>query len=94
MIYKEYGSTGLKVSAIGFGGMRFDMRQPESAHIDLIHYAFERGINYFDTAPGYCNDQSEIWFGKALSTKVMALLNIVMSPASIPSTYSFKGRSF
>ncbi len=68
MIYKEYGSTGLKVSAIGFGGMRFDMRQPESAHIDLIHYAFERGINYFDTAPGYCNDQSEIWFGKALST--------------------------
>jgi len=68
MLYKQYGSTGLKVSAIGFGGMRFDMTQDEASHIDLVHYAFEHGINYFDTAPGYCNDQSEIIFGKALST--------------------------
>ena len=66
MIYKEYGATGLKVSAIGFGGMRFDMTQDESKHIDLIHYSYEKGINYFDTAPGYCDDKSEIWFGKAL----------------------------
>lgn len=67
MIYKEYGSTGIKVSAIGFGGMRFDMLQDESKHIDLIRYGYEKGINYFDTAPGYNEDKSEIWFGKALS---------------------------
>ena len=67
MIYKEYGSTGIKVSAIGFGGMRFDMTQDEAKHIDLIRYGFEKGINYFDTAPGYNEDKSEIWFGKALS---------------------------
>ena len=68
MIYKKYGSTGLTVSAIGFGGMRFDMNNDEVQHIDLIRYGYEKGINYFDTAPGYCNDKSEIWFGKALST--------------------------
>ena len=68
MIYKKYGSTGLTVSAIGFGGMRFDMNNDEAQHIDLIRYGYEKGINYFDTAPGYCSDKSEIWFGKALST--------------------------
>lgn len=68
MIYKQYGSTGIKVSAIGFGGMRFDMTQDESKHIDLVHYAYEKGINYFDTAPGYCDDKSEFIFGKALAS--------------------------
>lgn len=68
MIYKSYGNTGIRVSAIGFGGMRFDMvRQNEMQHIDLVRYAFERGITYFDTAPGYCDDQSEIIFGKAFA---------------------------
>ena len=66
MIYKEYGSSGLKVSAVGFGGMRFDMKQDEGKHVDLICYAFERGINYFDTAWGYHNGMSEIAVGKAL----------------------------
>ena len=67
MLYKEYGNTGLRVSAIGFGGMRFDMAADPSEHIELVRYAFSCGINYFDTAPGYCDDKSEIWLGQALS---------------------------
>lgn len=31
----------------------------------VVRYAGEKGINYFDTAPGYCNDQSENIFGLA-----------------------------
>ncbi len=68
MIYKNYGNTGLRVSAIGFGGMRFDLQLKESENIDLVHYAFERGITYFDTAPGYCDDRSEFIFGKAFAS--------------------------
>ena len=65
MIYKPYGKTGKKVSAIGFGGMRF----PEGCSIEegaeIVRYASELGINYFDTAPNYCNDTSEDIFGEA-----------------------------
>ena len=67
MIYKEYGKTGNKVSAVGFGGMRFDLDKDERENVDLVLYAKEQGINYFDTAPGYCDDKSETIMGKALS---------------------------
>lgn len=66
MIYKPYGATGKSVSAIGFGGMRFDMTRSEEENAELLLYALSKGINYFDTAPYYCNDRSEIIFGKAI----------------------------
>ncbi len=71
MYYKEYGNTGMKVSAIGLGTMRYDAddvsagRFEKCAEIPL--YALENGINYWDTAPGYCDDKSEIITGIALS---------------------------
>jgi len=34
--------------------------------IDIIHRAFELGVNLMDTAVGYCNQESEITIGKAL----------------------------
>ena len=69
MYYKEYGNTGLKVSAIGLGTLRYNMddiragRYEACAEIPL--YAFEKGINYWDTAPDYCEDKSEIVTGIA-----------------------------
>ena len=68
MIYKKYGNTGLDVSAVGFGGMRFDLEKSQEENAELIKYAFDKGINYFDTAPGYCEDQSEDIFGLAFDT--------------------------
>lgn len=65
MKYTEYGTTGKQVSVIGFGGMRFDTDQPKEANAELLHHANSLGINYFDTAPGYCGDQSEDIFGEA-----------------------------
>ena len=68
MRYKTYGKTGLKVSAVGFGGMRFPeedyAKGPEKA-AELVLRAHEMGINYFDTAPGYCGEKSEGIFGCA-----------------------------
>ncbi len=66
MIYRQYGKTGAKVSAVGFGGMRFDVSKPDEQNAQLLLYARSRGINFFDTAPGYCNDKSEHIFGIAL----------------------------
>lgn len=71
MYYKQYGNTGMKVSAVGLGTMRYDEedvlagRLEKCAEIPL--YAFEKGINYWDTAPFYCHDKSEIITGIALS---------------------------
>jgi predicted aldo/keto reductase-like oxidoreductase len=67
MRYKEFGKTGKKVSVLGFGGMRFDPEDEELA-IRTVHRAAELGINYFDTAPGYCQDKSELFIHKALTS--------------------------
>ena len=66
MRYVEYGNTGKRVSVVGFGGMRFDTKKPKEENAGLLHYACSKGINYFDTAPDYCDDQSEDIFGIAL----------------------------
>lgn len=66
MIYKTYGKTGLSVSAVGFGGMRFDTSRSKEENAALLRYAVDKGINWLDTAPGYCDDQSEDIFGLAI----------------------------
>ena len=66
MLYRDYGRTGQKVSAISFGGMRFPNVADEEAMTRLVVHAFEKGVNYFDTAPGYNQDKSEIIVGKAV----------------------------
>ncbi len=63
MIYREYGGTGKEVSAIGFGGMRFEDQNDTEKCAELIMRAYEMGINYYDTAPGY--EKSEDLFGAA-----------------------------
>lgn len=67
MQYNEYGRTGCMVSSVGFGGMRFDIdNETDEECSELLEYAYDKGINYFDTAPGYCNDRSETIFGHAI----------------------------
>jgi len=65
MKYTRYGRTGKKVSVVGFGGMRFDITRPDEENAELVRYACSKGIDYFDTAPKYCNDKSEDIFGLA-----------------------------
>jgi len=78
MQYKILGRTGLKVSVIGCGGAVIgipyylaheDTNDPaiQEIFISALERAFELGINYFDTAPGYGNGVGEITYAKALS---------------------------
>ena len=66
MEYRNYGNTGIEVSALGFGGMRFEDPKDHDKSVATVLRAFEKGVTYFDTAPGYCQDQSEIIMGKAI----------------------------
>ncbi|MEA3544735.1 MAG: aldo/keto reductase [Thermodesulfobacteriota bacterium] len=66
MRYRPFGKTGKDISAISFGGMRFSDPQNLEKSSDLLLYAHSKGINYFDTAPVYCDDRSEDIFGHAL----------------------------
>jgi uncharacterized protein len=63
MIYRSYGSTGINVSAIGFGGMRFRDQNDVDGCAGLVKAAYDKDINYFDTAIGY--GKSEELFGAA-----------------------------
>lgn len=71
MIYKAF--QDLKLSSLGLGTMRLPVIDGKNADIDQEHtermvaYAMEQGVNYYDTAWGYHDGNSEIAVGKALA---------------------------
>ena len=73
MKYRDFGKTGLKISQIGFGCMRLPEIErdgqrvvDEEKAIPMLRRGYELGINYFDTAVGYNNGQSQYVGGRAL----------------------------
>lgn len=71
MIYRDF--QGKKLSALGFGTMRLPTladdygKIDEKAAAEMFDCAISRGVNYFDTAWGYHNGESERAVGKILS---------------------------
>jgi predicted aldo/keto reductase-like oxidoreductase len=65
MLYRPYGRTGVEVSLLGFGGMRFAKIDDRDACVALVLEAARAGVTYFDTAPGYFGPKSEQTFGDA-----------------------------
>jgi len=74
MQYSRLGNTGLIVSRLAFGAMTFgtDTRFPSVTKVDtkgaraLVGQSLEAGINFFDTADGYAQGQSEVMLGELL----------------------------
>lgn len=70
MIYKKF--QDLQLSALGMGTMRLPVVGGDDAVIDeasaeeLVAYAMEHGVNYYDTAWGYHSGNSELVMGRAL----------------------------
>ena len=75
MLMRENPKNGDRISALGFGCMRWPMVKDASgkdvidqeAVNEMVDYAIEHGINYFDTSPAYLQGQSEKAAGIALS---------------------------
>ena len=74
MQYRDFGKTGTRVSALGFGMMRLPTKdnKPMSKRIDfdetrrMVTHAIEKGVNYIDTAYGYHGGKSESVLGDIL----------------------------
>ena len=67
MIYRNLGSTGEKVSAIGIGGWHLGIKNvDESLAIRIVRTAIDRGINFLDNSWDYNEGASETRMGKAL----------------------------
>ena len=74
MQYRNYGKTGYKVSAFGMGCMRLprvagsdnENKVDIEQSLEMIRYAVDNGVTYFDTAYGYLNKTSEEILGEAL----------------------------
>lgn len=75
MTYRINPKNNDKLSVLGYGCMRWPMMQnpagegeiiDQDAVNDLVDYALDHGVNYFDTAPPYCQGLSEKATGIAL----------------------------
>ncbi|MBW2539518.1 MAG: aldo/keto reductase [Deltaproteobacteria bacterium] len=81
MLYRKLGNCKQEVSVLGFGCMRlpvvggtgkaadiWDPNKPidDPLATDMIQYAVDQGVNYFDTAFIYHGGKSEVVLGKAI----------------------------
>ena len=100
MAYRT-GVHGEQVSLLGYGCMRWPTVSGANAQdendIDqeavneLIDYALEHGVNYFDTSPVYCKGFSEEATGKALSRHAREHYYIATKLSNFdPSTWSLE----
>ncbi len=56
---RRLGRTNLQVSVIGFGGIPITARSRDEAE-NVVRYAYEKGVNYFDTARAYGDSEEKI----------------------------------
>ncbi|MCD8110913.1 MAG: aldo/keto reductase [Clostridiales bacterium] len=70
MVYRKF--QDMELSALGLGAMRLPVIDGKEGQIDepatqeMVDYAMAHGINYYDTAWGYHEGQSELVMGRAL----------------------------
>ena len=66
MIYRNLGTTGERVSALGLGGYHMAVPREESESIRIVRSAVDRGLTFLDNSWDYHDGGSEIRMGKAL----------------------------
>lgn len=97
MNYRKFGNTGEQISALGFGCMRFPEYEKDGKMFvdtdkvdEMLAEAYAQGVNYFDTAPYYCNSNSEAALGhgvKDFRDKILLSTKFPLELAQKPGDY-------
>lgn len=92
MHYRRLGRSGLKVSEISLGAwITFGGQLGEEAAAELIHEAFDKGINFFDNADMNANGMAEELMGRAISDLPREAL-VISSKVFWPTMPGVNGR--
>ena len=67
MLYRPLGKSGLQVSAFSFGAwVTFGKQIGDPVAKQLLHTAYDAGVNFFDNAEAYADGQAELVMGAIL----------------------------
>lgn len=66
MKYKKLKGSGLEISEVGLGTLTFGEQVNQKTADEIVSYAYEQGVTYFDTADIYVNGQSEEILGNSI----------------------------
>ncbi|OAI49137.1 alcohol dehydrogenase [Gammaproteobacteria bacterium SCGC AG-212-F23] len=69
MHYNKLGKAGIKLSELSFGSwITFAKQVGFEEAKELMHIAYDHGVNFFDNAEGYAHGEAEIIMGKVLKS--------------------------
>jgi aryl-alcohol dehydrogenase-like predicted oxidoreductase len=63
---RNFGKTGVQISALGLGGHHLGAAKDEKTAIEIVHRAVEGGITFYDNCWEYNRGKSESWLGLGL----------------------------
>lgn len=72
---REIGKTGIRVYAVGLGGMPLSIqgRPDEKNGLEVVKASLEAGVNFIDTANVYCLDDNDMGHNERLIQKALEL---------------------
>ncbi len=95
MNYRIFGKTGFKASEVGLGCWQIGScwgKIPDDTAIKILNTAYERGVNFYDTADVYGNGRSEKFIGKFIKGKsdIFVATKVGRSDTTYPDKYTEK----
>lgn len=80
MEYRRLGRSGLQVSALSFGAwVTFGQQIGDDVAAQLMHAAYDAGVNFFDNAEAYASGRAEDVMGRVLKESGWARSSFVVS---------------
>ncbi len=66
---RQFGKTGVEISALGLGGHHLGDAQDQKTAEEIVARAIDGGVTFFDNCWEYHRGKSEVWLGGALKGK-------------------------